>query len=189
LVKERQSRNGAFMQDSEDHWQAVSAPMKAIIARLSQDGAVDPAELHAALASAAAILKAGLERHYSLAQAARKFFPDGSITKRSLLTEIKKGRLRAKSVAGKYLVTESDIRAMLEACTCRSAEEGDANNLPGSTSASVPDGNQPTQFSTERVKLAQAAARTNLRALKKLSKLTSPANTDQPPVPLRSRAS
>ena len=57
-----------------------------------------------------------LEPRYTLAEAARLFFPGGRITARSLRTEITKGRLRVEIVAGKVMVTESALEAMLELC-------------------------------------------------------------------------
>ena len=176
--------------DSNDAWRPLGAPLEAIISRLSQDGAADPAVLRAAIAAATAFHSTPLvEQHYGLTQAARKFFPDGSVTRRSLLTEIGKGRLRATKVAGKYLVSESDIHAMLEACRCKGVDVGDESNLPDSISANGLEESQHLSFSTAHVKLAQASARANLAALKKPSKTISPANTDLKPVRLRSLAS
>ena len=174
----------------KDNWLPLAAALEGIVEKLSQDGAVDPGVLREAIAALAYSNRTPLvERHYSLTQAARKFFPAGSITRRSLLTEIHKGRLQAKLVAGKYLVTESDIRNMLEACTCKGVDAADAKSPQDYTFASAQEENQPTSLSTERVKLAQASARANLAALKKPLKPTSPENTDHKPVRLRSAAS
>ena len=174
----------------KDDWLPIAAAIEGIVQRLSQDGAVGPDVLRSALVTLAFSDRTPLvAQHYGLTQAARKFFPDGSITRRSLLTEIHKGRLHAKLVAGKYLVTESDIRNMLEACTCKGVDAADAKCPQGYTFATAQEESQPTSLSTERVKLAQASARANLAALKKPSKAISPANTDHKPVRLRSAAS
>ena len=51
--------------------------------------------------------------HYSLKDAALRFFPGGNITARSLHTEIRHGRLHAIKVAGKLVVDEGAIIEML----------------------------------------------------------------------------
>ena len=60
-----------------------------------------------------------VEPHYTLKEAIERFFPGGQLTVRSLRTEIRKGHLRAAVVAGKFLVSETAIHEMLEACVCR----------------------------------------------------------------------
>ena len=54
-----------------------------------------------------------IEPHYSLEEAAARFFPGGKITGRSLRTEIDKGHLSRKKIAGK-LVTFPDSRRQME---------------------------------------------------------------------------
>jgi hypothetical protein len=53
-----------------------------------------------------------VEPHYTLRQAAEKFFPNGPLTASSLRNEIRKGRLHAVMPAGKLLVTETAIGLM-----------------------------------------------------------------------------
>lgn len=67
-----------------------------------------------------------IEPHFSLADAAARFFPGRAITGRSLYTEIQKGRLRAIKVAGKYVVSASAIADMLKLCQCP-----DVDSRPG----------------------------------------------------------
>lgn len=104
-----------------------------------------------------------VEPHYSLEDAAARFFPGGTITKRSLQTEIDKGRLRAVKLAGKYVVSEGAIREMIEKATsCQ-----DQQNLPGSTSVRrrvvQPSGSSCTVDANS----AQDAVKATLQALKK----------------------
>ena len=61
-----------------------------------------------------------VEPHYTLRQAAEKFFPNGPLTATSLRNEIKKGRLLAVIPAGKLLVTETAIAEMLVLCRVQS---------------------------------------------------------------------
>jgi hypothetical protein len=61
-----------------------------------------------------------VEPHYTLRQAAEKFFPNGPLTAASLRNEIKKGRLRAVMPAEKLLVTETAIAEMLVLCRVQS---------------------------------------------------------------------
>jgi len=58
--------------------------------------------------------KAVAEPHYSLADAARLFFPSRNVTARSLRTEIAKGDLRAAKIAGKWCVCEGAIAEMFQ---------------------------------------------------------------------------
>ena len=56
-----------------------------------------------------------IERLYTFAAAAKRLDPTGqAITARSLRTEHDKGRLRARRIAGKLLVTDSDLDRLLE---------------------------------------------------------------------------
>ena len=114
-----------------------------------------------------------IEPHLSLAEAARRLSPDGRITARSLYTEIRKGRLRSTMVAGKHLVTESDLARMLEACRC----QDDARSRPASISASGPDASPSGSSATADTRPALAAALRTVRALKERSRATSPIGT------------
>lgn len=91
-----------------------------------------------------------IEPHYSLAEAVERFFPGGLIKVSSLRTEIRKGRLRAVQVAGKYLVSESAIRELLEKCRVPEKPQG-------CISASVPAAMPPGSSETDRLKSARAA--------------------------------
>ena len=104
-----------------------------------------------------------VEPHYTLKEAVERFFPGGHITVRSLRTEIKKGRLHVTEVAGKFLVSESAIARMLEACACRepdklrdfiSSDEHRRARTYGSSE-------------TERLASARAAIETTFEAQKK----------------------
>ena len=107
-----------------------------------------------------------VEPHYTLQEAVDPFFPGGRITVRSLRTEIKKGRLQVTEVAGKFLVSESAIAEMLERCRQCPA----AGTLPTFTSANDADDLLSGRSETERMRSAQAAARTTLQ-----DKLAAPA--------------
>jgi hypothetical protein len=97
-----------------------------------------------------------VEPHYTLRQAAEKFFPNGPLTAASLRNEIKKGRLHAVMPAGKLLVTESAIAEMLVLCRVQSR--------PGYTSKNRSDRVQTLGTSeTERNASALAAANKILR--------------------------
>jgi hypothetical protein len=105
--------------------------------------------------------------YFTLEEAAARFFPNGAVSKQSLRTEARKGRLRVTRIAGKDLVSESAIRAMLEACACPapakdrgfSCDAGNARPIPGS-------------LSMEGARLARAAAEQTLQALSARSKRT-----------------
>lgn len=104
------------------------------------------------------------ERYYSLAEAARRHFPDGRITARSLRTEISKGRLHAIKIAGKLIVTDSDIQVMVETARREFEEEKSSRSI---ASASPPAGWRSGQSETEWLKRAQAAALKTARELTK----------------------
>jgi hypothetical protein len=80
-----------------------------------------------------------VEPHYTLRQAAEKFFPNGPLTAASLRNEIKKGRLHATMPAGKLLVTEAAIAEMLALCRvqnhhdCILKSRGDRGPMPGTS--------------------------------------------------------
>jgi hypothetical protein len=57
-----------------------------------------------------------LEKHYTLRQAVRTFFPDGPITVSTLRTAIKKRKLQATMPEGKLLVTEAWLAEWLNRC-------------------------------------------------------------------------
>src|SRR5262245_21216788 len=115
--------------------------------------------------------QAGWEPRYTLTDAAAKFFPGGQITKRSLLTEIRKGRLRAECVAAKYLVTERAIKEMCEASALATSKYmtcHDRKNRLASTSGSpAPSTAQSGSSDPERQRLAREQAQRTLQRLKK----------------------
>ena len=125
------------------------------------------------------------EPRYSLEEAAAKFFPGGQITKKSLRTEIRKGRLRAESIAAKYVVTERAIREMCEACALVPQKDKDVTCLakkaqPASISANPEATAVPSGISlTERKPLAQAQLQRTLEKLKKPSQTTAPTTTSR----------
>ena len=96
---------------------------------------------------------ATLEQHYSLHEAAKRFFPEGKITGRSLRTEIEKGDLVLKKVAGKLVTCETDVAKMLEkACQ-------EEKKVPASTSEKPEALGRPTGLSSmDRRRSARAAA-------------------------------
>lgn len=57
-----------------------------------------------------------LEKHYTLQQAVRAFFPDGPVTVSTLRTAIKKRKLQATMPEGKLLVTETWLAEWLNRC-------------------------------------------------------------------------
>jgi hypothetical protein len=70
-----------------------------------------------------------VEPYYSLAEAAGRFFPGGKITRRSLRTEIEHGNLPRIKIAGKLVVCESAIAAMMEA-KCRDQKAQGSTSSP-----------------------------------------------------------
>lgn len=54
-----------------------------------------------------------------LRKAVTMFFPHGGITVNGLRTEIRKGRLPYKEIAGKHFVTRRGIREMIDRCTVK----------------------------------------------------------------------
>ena len=107
-----------------------------------------------------------VEPHYTLGQAAAKFFPHGPLTAASLRNEIKKGRLQATMPAGKLLVTETAIAEMLALCRVK--------NRPACTSKSK-NSHAPTLGTsvTERNASALAAAKLIFRERKQHCATTS----------------
>src|SRR5215831_6362321 len=101
-----------------------------------------------------------LPRLYSLAEAADLLAPGGKLTARSLRTEIKAGRLRVVTIAGKHFVTQQAINDMLTAATTTVSPPCLAdNNQPASTGAEpeVTVGGTGS-FSADRRRLARAQA-------------------------------
>ncbi len=104
-----------------------------------------------------------MEKVYPLKQAAALFLPGWGVA--SLRTEIRKGRLRVHRIAGKFGVTESDIREMVEKCR-------EDQKDPTFISESERDEIQHGSLSTERMRSARAAVNESLRTLKDVSKRT-----------------
>jgi hypothetical protein len=106
-----------------------------------------------------------IEPHYSLGQAAELFFPGGTITARSLRTEIQNGYLPLKKVAGKLVTCASDIVRMMELKSCQEDRKAPVSTserrevLAGLTGSSLMD----------RRSSARAAALMTSKALGKLS--------------------
>jgi hypothetical protein len=115
-----------------------------------------------------------VEAHYTLKQAAAKFFPDGQLTVASLRGEIRKGRLQATMPAGKLLITESAIAAMLEACRCRAVVNHPAFGSDQQTGTGRPRGSSLTERSTS----ARDAANATLSKLSASSRTTSRPNSN-----------
>jgi hypothetical protein len=105
--------------------------------------------------------------YFTLEEAAARFFPNGAVSKRSLRTEARKGRLRVTRIAGKDLVSESAIRAMLEACQCPAPAKDPGFSCAGASVRPIP-GSLPM----ENARLARAAAERTLQALSARSKRT-----------------
>ena len=97
-----------------------------------------------------------VEPHYTLRQAAEKFFPNGPLTAASLRNEIKKGRLHATMPAGKLLVTETAIAEMLALCRVQNHHDSISKNRDDR-------GPMPGTSETERNASALAAAKKILR--------------------------
>ena len=74
------------------------------------------------------------EPRLSLGEAAKRFFPDGSITKNALKHQIRHGRLRAELICGRYFVTEFDLLAL-----CRAGERNGQAPLAGIADTITPD--------------------------------------------------
>jgi hypothetical protein len=97
-----------------------------------------------------------LEPHYSLGEAASRFFPGGKITGRSLRTEIGKGFLPRKEIACKLVTCASDIAKMLERKQCREERKVRVCTSGRRTALVGPSGSSKM----ERRALARAAALT-----------------------------
>ena len=101
-------------------------------------------------------------RLYRLSEAVKQFFPDGSITVRSLRTEARAGRLKVIRIANKDFVTAEAIHDMLERCTCHASESRHA-----STSGNAPAANPNGSSLMDREKSAQAALQQMVQGQKK----------------------
>jgi hypothetical protein len=115
--------------------------------------------------------------------AARIAFPGGGMTASGLRREAARGRLTIELIAGKHFTTLAAIAAMREKCRAQPAHPDStcesAATAPTSGSSSMPD-NRP----------AQAHLRTIAERLKRPSKNTSDASTNQTSatvIPLGSR--
>jgi hypothetical protein len=117
-----------------------------------------------------------VEPHYSLEDAAKRFFPGGKITARSLRTEIENGCLPRKKIAGKLVTCATDIARMLELKTCQGDQKALASTsekpevLVGLTGLS----------SMDRRRSARAAALMTFKERGKPSRDTLPAHTRRP---------
>ena len=109
-----------------------------------------------------------IEPHYSLEEAAKRFFPGGVITGRSLRTEINKGFLPRKNVAGKLVTCASDIARMLELKQCHKEQRGSASTSRSHTARDVLTGSSRMDRSAS----ARAAALMTSKELEKLSRAT-----------------
>lgn len=116
----------------------------------------------------------------TLKKACEVFFHD-EITPDTLRAERARGNLLIVRIGKKDFVTRAGLRGMMNK-KCPSGE-----NLPDST---LTPSNESGSSETERTLSAQGAARVSAERLKKLSKSTSPASSNQPSakvLPLGSR--
>jgi len=97
-------------------------------------------------------------------------YPDGSMTASGLRREIRRGRLECERTAGKQYVTLAGIERMREKCR-------DVPKVPASTAANAVAVSPSGSSSTEKMKLAQAAAQAIASELKGLSPATSVEST------------
>jgi hypothetical protein len=109
-----------------------------------------------------------------LAVAARLFFPDGSITARSLEREAQRGRLEVMHIAGKTFTTLGALARMCAACRALSPRPVSTSDAPATTEP------PPGSSSTAASKSAQARARMTSRKLKRRLPNTSTAAPDRP---------
>jgi hypothetical protein len=107
-----------------------------------------------------------VEPHYSLEEAAARFFPGSKITARSQRTEIKKGSLLRKKIAGKLVTCASDVAKMLELKQCHEEQKASVSTSKSHTARDVPTG----LLKTERSASARAAALMTLKEREKLSR-------------------
>lgn len=114
--------------------------------------------------------------HYTLKEAASRFLIGNGLGVSALRTEIRRGNLRVTVVAGKFLVTEADVAAMLEACR----KCPDPEKPHGSTCAPAPAAPRSGSSETERLSKARSATKMIVEELKKPSAATSARNTSRP---------
>jgi hypothetical protein len=111
-------------------------------------------------------------RLYTLKEAAVML--GGGLTARVLRTEIKGGRLTARLMGGKLLVTESDLTELVERCRVDGNRSRRVSILEVETDVNPNGSSLTTESST-----SLAAARATAKALKKPSQPTSPTSTDR----------
>jgi hypothetical protein len=115
-----------------------------------------------------------------LREAARRFFPDGTITYSSLRTEMQKGNLEVECVARKYLVTEAAIKRMLQGSAQCRAQKRDQGSTSATAPAAPPSGLSSTERTmADRSRSAQAAAQMTMQALTKRSPAITPGSTSR----------
>jgi hypothetical protein len=91
-----------------------------------------------------------LERHYTLKQAAERFFGEGPITESTLRNAIRKGLLQATMPEGKLLVTEAWLVEWFDRCRVQGSS-------PISTARERHQARSSGSSETERIASAQAA--------------------------------
>jgi hypothetical protein len=103
----------------------------------------------------------------------------GGLCESSLRREIRKGRLTARNVAGRLLVTDADLCEMVERCRV-----GVGQSRQGCTSGRVKAESRSGSFSTDHSNSGLAAAQATARELKKPSQSTSPKSTERQLAPV-----
>jgi hypothetical protein len=114
-----------------------------------------------------------MPRLYTLKEAAAML--GGGLTARVLRAELKRGRLTARSIGGKYLVTETDLAEFVERCRV-----GENRNLPACGSDHATDVNPNGSSLTPGASAEQAAASATAKVLKGRSRNTSRTSTAHP---------
>ena len=99
-------------------------------------------------------------------------YPDGSMTTSGLRREIQRGRLECELTAGKQYVTLAGIERMREKCR-------DVRKVPASTTENAEAVSPSGSSSTDKMKLALAAAQAIASELKGLLPTTSVESTCQ----------
>jgi hypothetical protein len=116
-----------------------------------------------------------LEKHYTLQQAVREFFPDGPITVSTLRSAIKKQKLQATMPEGKLLVTETWLVEWLTRCRV-AVHLPDCGSSPPTAAEAAPGSSK-----TERTARALDAAQATLSKLSAPSPNISGASTTRRP--------
>jgi hypothetical protein len=127
--------------------------------------------------------KVSLNTPLRLDIAARLYFPDGSISGRSLEKEAAKGNLQVMRIAGKSFTTLDDLASMCNRCRTRSNLPDSICERPETTEA--PSGSSSTTASS----IAQGRAKKISQELKRRSLTISHTKPDQPSakvIPLKS---